>query len=227
MILSAFGWSDDPGHFLIPNLGVPSPAATHRGGAFVAAHRPRYNCACESATMGLRMTTDPIFAAIEAVKQAEAEYSQLEDAPPTATDDSAKAEAHFDQWSRIVVPPLNVLLDTLPTTPGGMRAKAEYLAQHLEGNGTANPPVITSLADVRRVFGPVSDHAIIATLVRDATVLSGAMFRPAVLLSRFHATMAHLLDHWSRWHATQASDVTDAAARQLTREQWQRRRPGP
>ena len=173
------------------------------------------------------MTSDLIFAAIEAVKHAEAEYSRQEDAPPAIADDKAKTDAQFDQWSRIVVPAMNVLLDTVPTSTAGMRAKAEYLAQHLEGDGTASAPVITSLADVRRVFGPVSDHAIISTLVRDATVLSGAMFRPAVLLSRFHVTMARLLDRWSHWHATQAVDITDATSREQTREHWQRRRPGP
>jgi len=172
-----------------------------------------------------RMATDPIFAAIEAVKRVEAECRQLDEARPAGTDDKVKTDTDFDEWSRIVVPAMNVMMDTVPTTAAGMRAKAEYLAQHLEGNGTASPPVITSLADVRRVFGPISDQAIIATLVRDSTVLSGAMFRPAVLLCRFHAMMARLLDHWSRWHATQATDITDAASRERTRERWRQTRP--
>lgn len=164
------------------------------------------------------MANDPTFAAIETVKRAEAEYSRLEDGQPATGGANAKPDAHSDHWSRLVDPALNALLDTIPTSPAGMAAKAEYLAQHLEANGTGTPPVITSVAEVRRIFGPVSDQAIIATLVRDATVLSGAFFRPAALVSRFHAKMARLLGQWSRWHAAQSIELVDAAARNRRRD---------
>jgi hypothetical protein len=106
--------------------------------------------------------TDPVLALVERAKSAWAEKDRI-------GEEGGDENGHYLN----VVEPADIsLLNVIPTTAEGLRAKAEYFARQLPPDDINEPrSVITSLADAERAFGRVDGITIVATLVRDATVL--------------------------------------------------------
>jgi hypothetical protein len=115
---------------------------------------------------------DPIFAAIEAVKTAEAEHDRLDEKMARAL---VPVETHrewdLESHRQTVLPAELALLATVPTTRKGLRAKANYFAPTLPAGENGKGPVILSVSDVAKAYGETSDELVIATLIRDATLL--------------------------------------------------------